>query len=180
MARATFTRRRFIGTAATTGIGVLVGPAMVSAATRKRLDGALFAGTLITVASGSELVVDGVGYGPTTVQIQPGAFLERGHLGRVADATSFVAGDEVVVDGEWKGTVASASLLQTLYRQIGGTIVRSGDGFLVTSEGVVHTPDSPSMRRSKLPSHPAGRRFTAEVWLDPAADAPVAMAVDVE
>lgn len=109
----------------------------------------------------------------TIVKVPDTATVSRGLQGIVSDTRTFMPGDKVVVEGEWRDGIFMATTLMSLYYSIEGKIIERKQERLETTAGVILlTPDTEPAAAAGYEAEPlaelaVGDEITALAWIDP-------------
>ena len=109
----------------------------------------------------------------TIVKVPDTATVSRGLQGIVSDTRTFMPGDKVVVEGEWRDGIFMATTLMSLYYSIEGKIIERKQERLETTAGaILLTPDTEPAAAAGYEAEPldelaVGDEIAALAWIDP-------------
>jgi hypothetical protein len=149
-------------------------PAKAAARALSSGNGGMRAGRVMRIDSPRSAAIVAPDNSVTQVVLTGRTTIKRGIAGEVADLSSFVPGEEIVVIGEQSGSTITASQVSSVYRSMSGQILADdGSGNVSTTAGPLYL--APEVRaRAKAGRLARGDQFAAEIWDDPKTGRPAA------
>ncbi len=177
-----FTRRRLlVGAGAALGSLVVAESALANSEIDSQLD--VIAGTIESIVRPRTFIVTLNNAKPVVIEFAITCSCWR-HA-RETELSSFLTGDEVVIEGRWRGSIFGAERLSTLYRGVQGTIIARHGYQLHTVDSIfVIVPETRPWNHQQLVAKPLsalipGDDICALTWQDCSNNSLVAALVGV-